>query len=175
MCSWFCETFCCFLLPYQDSCIRNTSAIFHTQNRNADFDNHHDLEGGERTAELSTVRRASARGYGVEDVQPRPRPSLPFLASTWRQKSEKTPPPLIPVFKGFHLTKEQDRYGLDAERHGSSSAFTGKKPMEESAADIGLFSVSRSYPRTLRRKSNSNLLNVQVNRTKSNDSSSHLF
>ena len=149
MCSWFCETFCCFLLPYRDSCFRNTSTICQTQNRNANFVNHHDLEEGERTAELSTVRRASARGYGVEDVQPRPRPSLPTLASTWRRESEKRLSPLMPVFTGVSLTKEQDRYGFGVEHRGSSSAFAGKQPMEESAADIGLFSVSRSHPRTL--------------------------
>ena len=174
MCSWFCETFCCFLLPYRDSCIRNTSTVSRTQNRNANFDNHHDLEDWERVAELSTVRRASARGYGLEDVQPRPRPSLPVLANTWRQESEKPLPSLIPVFNGFNLTKEQDRYGFGADRHGSSSAFTGKQPMEESAADIGLFSVSLSRPRTLRIPK-SNHVSVQANRASSNDFSSHLF
>jgi hypothetical protein len=148
MCSWFCETFCCFLLRCRDSYSQDTDNTFPKQSKSSKSNTHNPEHRPENTANTKhlTVPQIAPRRHAIETIQPQPKPTLTTLEQTRldsRRSSRNKPlPPLIPPFNasGFNLSTVRD--GSDIVRR-DFVASPNRQPVE---GDIGLFSVSSHCP-----------------------------
>ena len=144
MCSWFCETFCCFLLRFRDSCTQNISTPTHSQSRSFEADRLGIRQDGERGRELSTVSRDAARGGHVADIQSRPITPIPQYIFTTSQTSDRTQSIRIIAFDGEEdPTRLGSRLGTLPLRSSSAFSTHSAAPIEDGGGDIGLLSVRR--------------------------------
>ncbi|MCJ1236608.1 hypothetical protein MMC14_004590 [Varicellaria rhodocarpa] len=145
MCSWFCETFCCFLLRFRDSCTQNISTPTHSQSRSFEADRLGIRQDGERGRELSTVSRDAARGGHVADIQSRPITPIPQYIFTTSQTSDRTQSIRIIAFDGEEdPTRLGSRLGTLPLRSSSAFSTHSAAPIEDGGGDIGLLSPPRS-------------------------------
>ncbi|MCJ1479016.1 hypothetical protein MMC13_007700 [Lambiella insularis] len=142
MCSWFCETFCCFLLRCRDSSTQNTSTTSNNPSSGAEFNNHNRPSDLNNAKNLSTIPPDSARREVVENDQPRSRPTM-LLGNSWQQELDKPLPPMIPELKStdLNLVSDQNGRGLVMQGRGDSESFVGQHRLDESLGDVGLYSV----------------------------------
>ena len=143
MCSWFCETFCCFLLRFRDSFTQNLSTPTPSQSRSSEADRFGTRQDAERGRELSTVSRGATRGGHVADVQPRPRTPIPQYNLTTSQTSDRTQSIRTTAFDGEeHSTRLGSHLGNLPLRSSSAVSMHSAAPIEDGSGDIGLLSVS---------------------------------
>lgn len=144
MCSWFCGTFCCFLVRFRDSYIRSTSISYPSRPRSNEVDHPHFLRSSEGAWELSPASpRTTERGHTIT-TQPNLRPPMPQVGSLSGQSRDSYVPPVrINVD-----TEVGDRTGA---RSGSNSnrgipdsfiISSNEAVVEDHASDIGLIPVS---------------------------------
>ncbi|MCJ1283663.1 hypothetical protein MMC26_002994 [Xylographa opegraphella] len=148
MCSWFCETFCCFLLRCRDSYTPNTSTAYNNQSRNTNtesFDRTRDLE---ETGDIATAFQSSVRDDRVENEQPGLRPAMPPLGNSWQQGRNKPLPPMLPILKGTGFNYASNHSGIDAgkDETGMSASSVAHGRVDDALGDVGLYSVSPSSP-----------------------------
>ena len=143
MCSWFCETFCCFLLRCRDSYTPNSSTTYNNPSRNTDTDNLNRLRDLEEAGDSSATFRSSTRGEYIENVQPGPRQTMPPLGNSWQQGKDKPLPPMIPIMKGtgFNFASEHDGIDSNGDESGMCGSPIRHDRVDDSLGDVGLYSV----------------------------------
>ena len=77
MCSCFCETFCCCLLRFRDSCFRNTPSSSSNRNNSSEHPEPRHLSSLEDGREYPTLSETQ-RDY-TREGQPAPRSPMPQL------------------------------------------------------------------------------------------------
>ena len=145
MCSWFCETFCCFLVRFRDSCTRNISTPTHSQSRSFEADRPNIPHGIERGGELSTTSHGSVRGDYATSIQPRPRAPIPQYGVLTSQANESSRPVSAIVFdSGANQSRPGSRLG-NLPLRGSSALSMHSVAAVEGGGDIGMLSVSSPH------------------------------
>ena len=146
MCSWFCGTFCCFLLRYRDSCNPSSSATVNSGNKGSEIH----LAGVARDLEeqLTSGHNALTEGDHVTNSQPRPRPAMPRMGISSTEPRDKPLPPMRTTFDGggngvSRRGKTVPNLKLNRPT-GSSTNSTQNKIEDCPAGDISLHSVSTS-------------------------------
>jgi len=144
MCSWFCETFCCFLLRCRDSYTPNTSTTYNNQSRNTNTVNRNRPRDLEETGDTATTFRSSVRGECLANEQPKPRQAMPPLGNSWQQGRDKTLPPMLPILKGseFHYASDHDGINTGRAETVMSESSIGQGRVDDSLGDVGLYSSS---------------------------------
>ena len=141
MCSWFCETFCCFLLRCRDSYTPNTSTAYNTQSRNINTENFDRPRDLEETGDIATTFRSTVRDERSENEQPKPRQTMPPLGNSWQQGRNKSLPPMLPIMKGTGFNYASSHNGTDTGRDETGMS-VGQERVDDSLGDVGLYSVS---------------------------------
>ena len=144
MCSWFCGTFCCFLVRFRDSYIRSTSISYPSRPRSNEVDHPHFLRSSEGAWELSpTSPRTIENRYEI-NAQPSLRPPMPRLESLSGQARDSYLPPVRTNVD----TEDGDRTGTRSgpiSYRGIPDSFivsSNGAVVEDHVGDIGLTPVS---------------------------------
>lgn len=149
MCSWFCGTFCCFLLRCRDSCNQSSSTSVSNGNRGSDFHLSSIPRGLEDHQEHSTSgQNTITEGGNAIGSQPSLRPAMPRMGISSADPRNKPLPAIRTTFDGGG--PGASRRGkiishLELYRPNGSSATCAHNIIEDGpAGDIGLHSVSTS-------------------------------
>ena len=184
MCSWFCETFCCFLLQWRDSCTQDTSTNARNKSKNTEWPTRVQPPRPQRQVnvrESAQVPKTSARIYGLENVQPKPKPAMSVPKKSQQLRINKPLPPLLPSINvsRFDLSTADDFQGLGRRAVEPPRVSTRNRAIDASPGDIGLISVSTHMVRALihygRYPPISRLVICYLKQASSNVNPSHLF
>ena len=150
MCSWFCGTFCCFLLRCRDSCSPSSSRSASSRNRGSEIPLPSLARDRQEPREQSTSgHSALTEGDHVMSSQPRLRPAMPRMGISSVEARDKPLPTIRATFDGGGTgssRRSKTVPNLVLYRPTGSSITSTHKIIEDGpAGDIGLHSVSTLF------------------------------
>ena len=154
MCSWFCETFCCFLVRFRDSYIQNTAEPVDHRNRGHEANPRNRPQNVRDPEELSTLPYNSTGENYIADLQPPSRSPIPQYQSLIDHNRGEPLPILGDTLDGGGETSrlgrrlgEHPTSNISSPRlRGSSNLGVGYTTREDQAGDISLVSVRSPKP-----------------------------